>query len=260
MENDLNSVLVVIIVFILIIVLLMLNLMLTGRNRRITHDSEILQLNARFDSEVSTAKMEVAESTMNELGRDLHDDVGQQLVFSIMQLNSLGKKLNEDTKPAVEEALESVQNALNSVRNLSKNLNKEYISLTGFSDGVTRLFDKLAHAGNIALEINIPEHINFKSPSNEIFAYRIIQECVSNTLKYAGASTIFLNVSIANEIVSVVYEDDGKGLSTVDASGKAFAGIGISNMRKRAELMKGEILIENRKPNGIKVSLIFPDK
>ena len=260
MENDLNSVLVVIIVFILIIVLLMLNLMPTGRNRRIKHDSEILQLNARLDSEVSTAKMEVAESTMNELSRDLHDDVGQQLVFSIMQLNSLGKKIDEENKPAVAESLESVQNALNSIRNLSKNLNKEYISLTGFSDGVTRLFDKLAHTGNITLEINIPEQVKFKSPSNEIFAYRIIQECVSNTLKYAGASTIFLNVSIINDIVSVVYEDNGKGISTVDSSGKALAGIGISNMRKRAELMKGEILIENRKPNGIKVSLIFPDK
>jgi signal transduction histidine kinase len=260
MDFDLELSLIVIAIFILIVVLLMLNLMLTGRNRKIRHDSEILQLNARLDSEVSIAKMEVAESTMNELGRDLHDDVGQQLVFTIMQMNALDKKLNENEKGALLEARNSVQAALNSIRNLSKNLNKEYISLTGFKEGATRLFEKLSMTGTMALRIDIPEQLKFKSPSNEIFLYRIIQECVSNTIKYAGASTIFLTVKVIDDIVTVIYEDDGQGISNLDSSGNAISGIGINNMKKRAELMKGDISIGNREPHGIKVSLTFPDK
>lgn len=104
MDFDLQLSLVVIAVFIFIVVLLMLNLMLTGRNRKIRHDSEMMQMNARLDNEVSIAKMEVAESTMNELSRDLHDDVGQQLVFTIMQMNSLDKKLSDQEKGALQEA------------------------------------------------------------------------------------------------------------------------------------------------------------
>jgi len=260
MDFDLELSLTVVAIFIFIVVLLMLNLMLTGRNRKIKHDSEMVQMNARLDNEVSIAKMEVAENTMNELGRDLHDDVGQQLVFTIMQMNALDKKLNDSDKGALQEARNSVQAALNSIRNISKNLNKDYISLVGFKDGVSRLFDKLRLSGNMALRVEMPEQLNFKSQSNEIFAYRIIQECVSNTLKYAGASTIYLTVTVINEMVSVVYEDDGKGISNLDSSGNAISGIGINNMKKRAELMKGEILISNRQPNGIKVSLTFPDK
>lgn len=260
MGGDINEMLVIITVFILVVVLLMLNLMLSGRNRKIRHDNEIMQMNTRLDSEVSIAKMEVAESTMNELSRDLHDDVGQQLVFSIMQMNALDKKMSDEGKAEIMEARESVQSALNSIRNISKNLNKDYISLVGFKDGVTRLFDKLSLSGNIALRVNIPEQFKLKSPSNEIFAYRIIQECVSNTIKYAGASTIYLTVNIIDELVTIVYEDDGKGISNIESAGSSIAGIGINNMKKRAELMKGEIMIANRQPNGIKVSLTFPDK
>ncbi len=260
MNSDISSLLVIITVFILIVVLLMLNLMLTGRNRRIKHDNEIMQINARLESEVSIAKMEVAENTMNELSRDLHDDVGQQLVFSIMQINALDKNMSDDRNRALIEARESVQSALNSIRNISKNLNKEYISIVGFKDGVNRLFDKLSFSGNIAFQMNIPEQLKFKSPANEVFTFRIIQECVSNTIKYAGASTIFLTVTIVENVVNLVYEDDGKGINTIDLSSNGGTGIGINNMKKRAELMKGKILIENRAPNGIKVSLVFPDK
>jgi len=260
MNFDLQLSLAVIAVFIFIVVLLMLNLMLTGRNRKIRHDNEMMQMNARLDNEVSIAKMEVAESTMNELSRDLHDDVGQQLVFTIMQMNSLDKKLSDQEKGALQEAKNSVQAALNSIRNISKNLNKDYISLVGFKEGATRLFDKLAINGTMALRIDIPEQIKFKSPSNEIFLYRIIQECVSNTLKYAGASTIYLTVSVIDDIVTVVYEDDGQGIANLDSSENAVSGIGINNMRKRAEIMKGDISIRNREPHGIKVSLTFPDK
>ncbi|HOS47472.1 MAG TPA: histidine kinase [Bacteroidia bacterium] len=260
MDFDLELSLTVVAIFIFIVVLLMLNLMLTGRNRKIKHDSEMVQMNARLDNEVSIAKMEVAENTMNELGRDLHDDVGQQLVFTIMQMNALDKKLNDSDKGALQEARNSVQAALNSIRNISKNLNKDYISLVGFKEGAMRLFDKLSIAGTMALRVDIPEQLKFKSPSNEIFLYRIIQECVSNTIKYAGASTIFLTVRVIDDIVTVVYEDDGQGISNIDSAGNAISGIGINNMKKRAELMKGDISIGNREPHGIKVSLTFPDK
>ena len=153
-----------------------------------------------------------------------------------------------------------MQAALNSIRNISKNLNKDYISLVGFKEGAMRLFDKLSIAGTMALRVDIPEQLKFKSPSNEIFLYRIIQECVSNTIKYAGASTIFLTVRVIDDIVTVVYEDDGQGISNIDSAGNAISGIGINNMKKRAELMKGDISIGNREPHGIKVSLTFPDK
>ena len=71
----------VITIVVLILVLLLVNLMLTGRNRRLRHEAEMMRVRYDFSEQLATIRMEVAEATLSDVSRYLNDEVGQLLTF-----------------------------------------------------------------------------------------------------------------------------------------------------------------------------------
>jgi signal transduction histidine kinase len=89
--------------------------------------------------------------------------------------------------------------------------------------------------------LDVPERM---TELHEISMYRIIQEWINNVLKYAGASTIEIQIIGYEEEVNVVIEDDGSGFNAnVLESSK---GNGWKNIRSRLNLVRGTIHIDSR--------------
>lgn len=246
--------------FILFLVLLMVNLLLSARNSRLKHESEILKLNAKIDSEVARARMEVNESAINEVARDLHDDVGQMVTFSIMQINALQQKVPSDHTPALDETRETMRQALNSIRSLSRSMSKDYITAFGLMSGMKNLEERLAKSSTINFHKSIGENLRFLSPSNELFTFRIIQECVNNTSKYAMAQNIVVNLFDNNGNIYLSYEDDGKGFDFDPNTQSDSTGLGLTSIKNRVGLMNGNITFLRREPSGVKIEITFPNK
>lgn len=246
--------------FILFLVLLMVNLLLGARNSRLKHESEIVKLNAKIDSEVARARMEVNESAINEVARDLHDDVGQMVTFSIMQINSLQQKVTSEQALVLDETRETMRQALNSIRSLSKSMSKDYIATFGLINGIKNLEERLAKSAEINFHKSIANGIKFLSPSNEVFTFRIIQECVNNTLKYAAAKNIIVDLVDKDGIIYLTYEDDGKGFDFDPNEMSNNTGLGLTSVKNRVNLMSGKITFHRREPNGVKIEVSFPNK
>ena len=68
---------------------LIISLLLAARNRQLRHNAIIAETKNNFDKELINTRLEVTENILNEVARDLHDDVGQMLTFAILQLNIL---------------------------------------------------------------------------------------------------------------------------------------------------------------------------
>ncbi len=71
--------------------------------------------------------------------------------------------------------------------------------------------------------------------------YRTIQEAINNSIKYAEAKTIDINVEKVKNKIRIMVKDDGKGfdLATVEK------GNGLLNMQKRIEEIKGKFNIQS---------------
>jgi signal transduction histidine kinase len=84
--------------------------------------------------------------------------------------------------------------------------------------------------------------------------YRILQEQFRNILNYANASTIEVNVLIHNNKLKMSVTDNGIGfhIKTVNK------GIGFANIKRRAELFRGQLLIESSPGNGCKITVEIP--
>lgn len=233
---------------ILFFVGLVINLLLYARNRKLKHLAEMQDLKLTFEKEIISTRLEVTESTLAEVSADLHDDVGQMLTVAILELNRL---------TGADEARNAVRASLDSIRSISKIMNPEYFKNVGLNDAILRLAERINKQGKIKVDVFFSEFVYWKNLNHEIYVFRIIQELVTNTLKYAEAKQIFIRFESELEGHLIRYSDDGIGMTnSVD---DAPSGLGMLNILRRVQVLHGTILIETKPGLGFNAIIRFPD-
>mgnify|MGYP001822107870 CR=1 FL=1 len=208
-----------------------------------------------FDEELIKTQQEIQEETLKRFGRELHDNVGQMLVLATMQMNAVAKVAQDDIKDKVDNASGALKETLEEVRALSKSLNSDVIFNLGFEATVKNEIDRLNKTGLINSNLNITgDKVNFENHKDELILFRVLQEFFSNTLKYAEAENLEVNIHYNAESMSVNAKDDGIGFDLKLLS----KGSGLINMEKRAELINAKFKLESQPNQGAKLSVVYP--
>ncbi|WP_299130943.1 histidine kinase [uncultured Winogradskyella sp.] len=216
---------------------------------------EQLKQKQAFEEELTKTQQEIQEETLKHVGRELHDNVGQLLSFSTMQMNAALKVVGEDVKKKVLNASEALKESLAEVRSLSKSLNSDVIFNLGFDATVKNEIDRLNKSGLIEANYAVTgKKVNFENKKDEIILFRILQEFISNSIKYANAENLNVEITYKSDILEIRIDDNGIGydLSTVKQ------GSGINNMKKRAALINADFHLESKPNNGTVLILIYP--
>ncbi|MDG4715412.1 sensor histidine kinase [Winogradskyella marincola] len=209
----------------------------------------------QFDEELIKTQQEIQEQTLKNVGRELHDNVGQLLAFATMQMNSVYRNASEDLKPKVDNASEALKESLAEVRALSKSLNSDVMQNLGFKTILENEINRLNKSGLIEATFNIEgENHLLENKKDEIILFRIIQEFLSNTLKYAEAETLKVYLEYATDKLKIKVEDDGVGFDLKSAE----QGSGMTNMKKRAELIEAEFNLESEPDKGTVLTITYP--
>jgi signal transduction histidine kinase len=97
------------------------------------------------------------------------------------------------------------------------------------------------------------------SPAQEIAAYRIIQESLTNTLRHAGAdAAVTLRLAFTAGSLRVEVSDDGGGKRQVKGASRARPGHGLAGMRERVAMHGGELVAGPRAEGGWQVVATIP--
>ncbi|WP_299110828.1 ATP-binding protein [uncultured Winogradskyella sp.] len=211
----------------------------------------------KFDEELIKTQQEIQEETLKHVGRELHDNIGQMLVLSSMQMKVASNAVKDEVKSKVDNAADALKNALEEVRALSKSLNSDVISNLGFDatvkNEVTRLNKSMLIESCLTI---IGEKVDFENKKDEIILFRILQEFFSNTLKYAEAENLKVTIDYQEQFLNITVEDDGIGFNkeTVEKSS------GLINMKKRSELLNADFKLESIEEKGTILTLKYPYK
>ncbi len=209
----------------------------------------------KFDEELVKTQQEIQEETLNHIGRELHDNVGQMLVLATMQMKAAANVAKDEVKSKVENASEVLKNTLEEVRALSKSLNSDVIFNLGFDTTVKNEIERLNKTGLIQSSLSITgKKVNFENKKDEIILFRILQEFTSNTLKYAEAENLKININYLEDKLEISAKDDGKGFK-IDSAEK---GSGLINMQKRSNLIKAIFKLESQPGIGTILNLEYP--
>ncbi len=195
------------------------------------------------------------------ISRELHDNVGSQLTYIIRSLDTLSYKSGQQDQQMVRQldALSDFsRDTLSQLRESIWAINSKVIPLSELLARVHEYLNKINSSFDqtkIKLEADYADDIPLK-PGIAINSFRIIQEAITNSLKYAEATQVLITLKQqSNQDLEFVISDNGKGF---DLNSLEKKGYGLDNMRARALETGALFHLESEPGKGTRVGFLVP--
>lgn len=209
-----------------------------------------------YEHKITKAIIKTQEEERYEIGGELHDNVCQILATSMISLGMIKRYIEPTAEQWYNTTKQYINMASDEIRNLSHRLAPAFFDDSNFEVAIEILLNTFNGADQYAVEIQFDSSIEQETLSLDLQLnlYRIVQEQLRNIMKYAKATKISLEFFAENDMLVLKLTDNGIGFM-VD---KTKSGIGLANMKRRAELFSGKLLIESSPGNGCEMTVRIP--
>ncbi|MEQ8244570.1 sensor histidine kinase [Fulvivirga sp.] len=187
------------------------------------------------------------EKERKRFASDLHDSMGQ--LVSALTMNIQGLKDASNDKMVRSEIVDNSTTLLNDIqheiRNIAFNLMPLVLSNEGLIPALQELSARINKSNRVKADV---QSFGLKERFNEVFEislYRILQEWISNVLKYAAATEILIQFTEHDNEVIITVEDNGEGFDL--QSFEHSKGNGWRNINTRLNLIHGTMDIDSQK-------------
>ena len=198
------------------------------------------------------------EEERASISREIHDELGQQLMSIKMDLVWLSSKIKDPdalTRERIAGAVSLVDDTVETIRRINAGLRPPIIDDLGLIAALEW------QANEFTSHTDIP--CFFKSDMKEqefsklfsLNVFRIFQETLTNIGKYAKATEVISQIQYVGGIMILSIKDNGCGFDTNIKKKRSF---GLLGMSERAALINGEIKIESMPEMGTTVELTVP--
>ncbi len=254
-----NEYILIIIIFNFIFIVFILgivNYIRQYRNKKKNHEAELKNKEIIHRQELLTTQLEIQTQTMQHIGREIHDNVGQKLTLASLYTQQLGY---ENKAPQVNDKIESISHIINEslteLRQLSKSLTDDTINNTGITQLLQQECDKVNDLKKCKVSFSSNEKIPALTYKVKSILLRITQEFLQNSIKHSNCVNIMVELTTNEDLLQLLMKDDGNGF---DAAAVAGNGIGLSNIKKRTALIGGSLSLESSAGKGCSLHLTLP--
>ncbi|WP_121808535.1 sensor histidine kinase [Mucilaginibacter kameinonensis] len=241
--------------FMLLLGVFIIGFMLMYQKKQNKNLLERENLKASFKQEMLKTQIEIQEQTLNDISREIHDNITQVLSFVKLNLGLLNNSLDEEKKGRVNENRELISQTINDLRNLSKSMSFEHISSLGLIKVLEAETERLTRSGIINAVFTVEGDVYSMGEQRELVIFRIFQEAVNNTLKYAKAANLKISLYYTAQMFNLLVEDDGAGFNAEKVENKG--GSGLRNIENRAALVGADVIITSSPGKGCQIKLSF---
>ncbi|MEI6949481.1 PAS domain S-box protein [Paraflavisolibacter sp. H34] len=220
---------------------------------KIRLQERVTQLRVQEQRKIAQATFTALENERDFIGKELHDNVNQMLTSTKLFLE-LALEREDIRLQLIETCTRTLVNAIQEIRLLSKSLTSPIIRDLGL---ISALTDALSpYILSRKFEVHFTARGKIKELQHDIqFAlFRIVQEQLNNINKHADACNVWLDISTPNNHVEILIKDDGRGFDQL----RNGDGIGLKNIRNRAEFLDGTAEIISAPGKGCTVKVRIP--
>lgn len=204
--------------------------------------------------EITAAVITAQENERTELANELHDNINQLLTTSRLYIEcaiadeSLRERLMADSKTYIVTAIAEI-------RKLSKSLLPPSLGEIGLQDALNDLVESVQKINKINIVIEWINYVeNIPSEKLKLSIYRIVQESLNNTIKYAASANVYINLTQTNDSIILTFKDDGIGFNI----NQKMDGVGLQNIATRSKLHNGKMQLNSSAGEGCKMVITFP--
>jgi signal transduction histidine kinase len=206
--------------------------------------------------------MTVQEEERKRIARELHDETSHSISSILLGLKVLQETNTEDLrKKEIDRLRELVHHTLEEVHQLAWQLRPAILDKFGLKVALESYIDEFRKKYTVEFDviINGIEDDRLR-PDIETAIFRIVQESLTNILKYSKAKSISVIIMKNNYMISVIIEDDGVGFNVEEILNKdpSKYNLGIRGMQERATLLSGTFDIESKFNEGTTIMVKIP--
>jgi signal transduction histidine kinase len=207
-------------------------------------------------NELLRTRLEVQESTINQVAMELHDHIVQFLSLVKFKIHATAICRDEAQRADLcEETVELQERVINELRAMSHSLNTDFIKQTGLVTAVTNELENVLAARGLKGGFSIKGNYQPFDAQTELVIFRIVQEALHNVVKHARARVVEVLVDNMPGAFRLQIRDDGVGFDAQDPALKK--GVGFINMQQRAGFIKGSIDVSSSPGAGTTLSLLI---
>lgn len=188
------------------------------------------------------------------MAHDLHDELGPVLSAVKMKINSFDLTDKED-KIQVEKTNQHLDDVLRRIREISFNLMPNSLLRKGLAPAVKEFVEYLNNNTKTTFSFKA-ENLKLEEQT-AVNIYRIIQEIVHNTIKYADATTLKMELKKSKNNIVLLIKDNGIGFDYKKESDENI-GFGLKSLLRRTEIMNGKMYIESAIGKGTEYTFEIP--
>jgi len=192
------------------------------------------------------------------VSEELHDGILGQMLGVRLILSGLNENIDEASIAQRAELIEKLRNTEEEIRTISHELNAaSYQKIHNFILAIDELVKTTEASGQLQSSFAYDNTIDWDALDGEtkINIYRIVQECLQNSLKHAKCDKIMVSFRAeVKKCIKLCIEDNGRGFSTM----KGKKGIGMKNIASRTKKLSGTISIDSKIGEGTKILVTIP--
>jgi PAS domain S-box-containing protein len=208
--------------------------------------------------DLGTRLVAAQESERARIARELHDDVAQRVALLTAKLCSAERTRPFSTglaRRALTDAREMLHEISNGIHLLSSELHPPKLTLLGLGAALKGLCDEVADGSGIPVQFLEDGGPISVTADTALCFFRVTQEALQNAVKHSGGRRIAVRLRFAAAQLTLWVADDGVGF---EQGSTREAGLGLTTMRERVELINGRFRIISEPGCGTMVEAMAP--
>ncbi|HWD89747.1 MAG TPA: sensor histidine kinase [Mucilaginibacter sp.] len=245
-------------IILLILGIFIISFLFLYQRKHNMHLSEKQVLQAHFQQILLQSQLEIQEQTMQTIGIELHDNVGQLLSLISLTLNSIELENIDKAQQKIGAAIELNLKSIKEMRQLGRLLQGEQLVTQGLEEAIRSEISWIEKTSrfnvNYGVEGGKPAANN---PDKDLILFRITQEIFNNAIKHSQAKDINVKLVYSEGDICLTTIDNGAGFD-VSGLSEPQKGMGLKNIQKRAEIVGGQVCIQSQPGEGTCIEICIP--
>jgi two-component system, NarL family, sensor histidine kinase UhpB len=233
-------------------------------SQRFNHMAKVLLESKAKNQSLTKYSLEIQEEERRHLAQELHDELGQTIA-AIKAIAAAVMNDKESDKNQINSSLKTIIEYSDHIYQVAKNMMHRLRPSVLDEFGLIKALQSMIDDWN-SRQDNIFCHFSFSNiPSDltellNISFFRIVQESLTNALKYSSASKILISMNSVNfsgsNYINLNIQDDGVGLN----KDKPMTGLGLPGMKERVEMNHGKFELISEVNKGLTIDISIPIK
>jgi signal transduction histidine kinase len=227
-----------------------------NKKRQLIQDK--MKMQKQFENTLLQSQLEVQEQTRQYIAEELHDNVGALSSLIKINLNLVSQTTSDEKRTVlIEDSKALVKTLIGDLKQLVIGLNTNVINNHGLVNAVRNDIQRIEKLQLFHISFSVTGEDRSLSDDRQLILYRICQELLNNTVKYAQPTMVSMSLAFEEKELVIKLSDDGVGFDAATAM-KNINASGLTNLHNRARLIGASLTLTSRPGQGTECIINIP--